>query len=179
MSEKQPAIVVWKTEAQIRARVEELSRKIQRDFDGEEICVTGILRGAFIFMADLVRAMDLNMRCQFMNLYYKESSYKDNQIKEVEETSIYPAFDLAGKNVLLVCPLLDTGVIMDHIVNQIKLQGVKTARIAALVDKTFLRRVDLKAEYVAFESFEQDYVFGYGLDYQEKYRNLPYLAKFR
>lgn len=179
MNQKNPAFVVWKTEAQIKARVEELARKIQRDYEGEEICVMGILRGTFIFMADLIRAADVSVRCQFINLYYKEASCNDSQIREIEETKVYPAFDLADKNVLLICPLLDTGVIMHHILNNIKLQDVKSARIVALVDKAFLRRVDLKADYVAFEAFDNDYVFGYGLDYQEKYRNLPYLAKFK
>ena len=134
----------------------------------------GILRGAFIFMADLVRAMDAPVHCQFINMYYKDSALKDNIVKEIEETRIYPAHSLAGRNVLLVATVLDTGITMDHLLGHIREQGVQSVRMVTLIDKPFMRRVDLKADYAAFESQDAEFIFGYGLDYQEKFRNLPF-----
>jgi hypoxanthine phosphoribosyltransferase len=179
MTEKKSPFVVWRTDEQIRIRVRELGQRIQKDFNGAEPYVMGVLRGAFIFMADLVRAMDLPVHCQFINMYYKDSALHENIVKEIEETQIYPAHPLAGKNVLLVATVLDTGIIMDHLLGHIREQGVQSVRIVTLIDKPFMRRVDLKADYAAFESQDAEFIFGYGLDYQEKYRNLPFLAKFR
>jgi hypoxanthine phosphoribosyltransferase len=179
MTDKQSPFVVWKSEEQIRSRVQELARRIHKDVGDSELYVMGVLRGAFIFMADLVRAMETPVHCQFLNIYYKDSALNDNVVKEIEEAQIYPAQPLTGKNILLVATVLDTGVIMDHLLGHIREQGVQSVRIVTLVDKPFMRRVDLRADYAAFESQDTEFIFGYGLDYQEKYRNLPFLAKLR
>jgi hypoxanthine phosphoribosyltransferase len=179
MTEHRKSLVVWRTDEQIKNRVQELARRIQEDTDDSELYVMGILRGSFVFMADLIRAMQIPVHCQFINMYYKDSAYNENIVKEIEETQIYPTYSLVGKDVLLIATVLDTGVIMDHLLGHIREQGVRSVRIVTLIDKPFMRRVDLQADYTAFESRKPDFIFGYGLDYQEKYRNLPYLAKLR
>ena len=170
---------VWKSEEQIKARVKELAKRIQRDEAGHELQMLGVLRGGFVFMADLIRHLDLEIQFHFINLYYKDSTLHDDYIKEIREAIIYPTPVLEGKRVIVVDGVVDTGVIIDNIVNHIREQGAQSVRIATLIDKPISRRVNLPVDYVAFETRENDYYFGYGLDFQDKYRNLPFLAKFK
>jgi len=170
---------VWKSEEQIKARIKELAKRIQRDEAGHEIQMLGVLRGGFVFMADLIRQLNLDLQFHFINLYYKDSSLHDEYIKEIRETTIYPTPVLEGKRVIVVDGVVDTGVIIDNIVNHIKEQGAESVRIATLIDKPISRRVNLPVDYVAFETRVNEYYFGYGLDYQDKYRNLPFLARFK
>ena len=171
-------IKTWKGPEEIAQRVKEVAVKIEKDYKGSELYVMGILRSSFIFMADLVRAMSIPVRCQFINIFYKHRENNDN-FREIEETTIYPAHNLEGKNVLIVTTVVDTGIVVDHVKNRILLKGPSSVKVAALINKPILRHVDFIPDYVAFESMDEDFIFGYGLDLDEKYRNLPYLAKLK
>ncbi len=177
MAPSTPTLTVWKTEDEIRQRIRELATQLNRDYADRELHVLGILRGGFVFMADLIRAMGLDVKCHFINLYFKNASLKDEEVREIEETVIYPPKDLTGKHLLLLDSVLDTGIVMNHIVNHLHVQGAASIRVAVLVDKPFSRRVDLNADYVAFELPDREFIFGYGMDRDDHHRNLPYLAK--
>ncbi len=179
MKKKSKPYVVWRTEEQIRERVRELARQINQDMQGQELHVLGILRGSFIFMADLIRCLEIPVRCQFINLYYKDSLVDDSYIKEIDETVIYPTLAITDKHVLIVSTGLDTGIILDHLLNHIQVQGVKSVKLAVLIDKPVQRRTNIQPDYIGFEAKDDEFVFGYGLDVQEEFRNLPYLATFK
>jgi len=170
---------VWKTEEEIQKHIREIADQIQEDFSGEKIHMLGILRGCFIFMADLVRNLKLHVHNHFMNLYYQESFLNDERIREIKETVVYPSCDYADKNILIIGSVLDTGVIINHLAGQIRLHNPRSLRLATLIDKKIMRKVDINADYVAFEEEKNDYIFGYGLEYEEHHRNLPFLAKLK
>lgn len=172
-----PEPELWKPEPEIRDRVSELAERIDGDYGGEEIRLLGVLRGCFVFMADLMRALKSPVRCQFINLYFKDSSGGQAPIRDIEEAVFYPSYDLTGKSVILLTDIVDTGIVMDHIRSHILMRGGKSVRLAAVIDKPSLRRVDLPAQYVAFDYQGDDFIVGYGLDYQDRFRQLPYLAK--
>lgn len=179
MSERNLPMVIWRTEDQIRVRVAELAAEIQRDLTGEPVTLMGLLPETFVFMADLIRHLKMAVRCNFISLYYQAGSTREDGLREIDETLIYPVSNYAEQNILLLTMVLDTGVIMDHIQNHIRLMGVKSIRIATCLDKPFKRRVNLRADYVAFETAETDFIIGYGLDCEGYYRNLPYLARIK
>ncbi|MBN2430879.1 MAG: hypoxanthine phosphoribosyltransferase [Acidobacteria bacterium] len=179
MSSLQIPYYVWKTEQQIQERVRELAGQIEADFAGDQLYVLGILRGCFVFMADLIRNIELDVFIHFINLYYRDVPMEHAGMREVEETVVYPSFQYEGKNILIVGSVLDTGVVNNHLLEQIRVQQPRKLRLAMLIDKKFMRKVDLRADYVAFEDERNDYIFGYGLEYGESQRNLPYLAKLK
>lgn len=154
-----------------------MARKIMEDFPEGEIHVMGSIRDGFIFLADLVRALTRPVRCQFINLYYKTP--QPGELMTIDRTVLYPPESLQGKEVLLACAILDTGVIIDHILDELRIQGVERVRLATLVDKKSMRRVDLSADYVGFECPDDIYLCGYGMDSNGLYRNLSYLAALR
>ena len=168
---------VWKTEQEIQLRVQNLAGKIQADNDGQPLHILGVLRGCFLFMADLVRAVNLPTYSHFMNVFYRDCSPDGHVIREVERTLIHPPCDCRGKNILLISGVLDTGVIVNHLLGLVREQDPKTLKVAVLIDKLAKRKVDVQADYVAFEEEKNEHVFGYGLEYEEHHRNLPFLAK--
>jgi hypoxanthine phosphoribosyltransferase len=179
MNKLQIPYYVWKTEQQIQERVREIAARIGADFAGDRLYVLGILRGCFVFMSDLIRNIELDLHLHFINLYYRDLPLEHAAMREVEETVVYPSFQYEGKNILIVGSVLDTGVVNNHLLEQIRVQNPRQLRLAMLIDKKFSRKVDLQADYVAFEDDRNDYIFGYGLEYEESHRNLPFLAKLK
>jgi len=179
MSSLQIPYYVWKTEQQIQERVRELAKQIEADFAGDPLYVLGILRGCFVFMADLIRNIDLDVFVHFINLYYRDVPMEHAGMREVEETLVYPSFPYAGKNILIIGSVLDTGIVNNHLLEQIRVQQPRQLRLATLIDKKFLRKIDVQADYAAFEDERNEYIFGYGLEYEERHRNLPFLAKLK
>lgn len=156
-------------------------KEVEKDFPEDNLYLIGILRSAFVFMSDFIRkfGVDKNLYCYFMNLYYQEAMLNESKIRVVRETTIYPSFDLEGKNVVLLVGVTDTGVIVDHVVGNLRMKGVKNIKVGTLIDKPFLRKVDFHPDYVCFTDEDDNYIVGYGMDYMDKYRNLPYLAKLK
>lgn len=174
------SIDMWKTAQQIDERLNDLAGRIDRELAGEPLTVMGVLPYSFIFMSDLIRKLKTPVRCNFLSIYFRGMvGAREEAIRQIDETIVYPPQNLSEQNVLILSMVLDTGVIMDHALNHIRMLGARSVRAGALLDKAFLRRVDLRPEYVGFETSDPDYIFGYGLDYQGRYQNLPYLAKLK
>lgn len=154
---------------QIGRRVAELGAHITRDYAGREIAALGVLKGSFIFMADLVRAIRAPVRCGFLDM---SPSPRSGAITEMVFTS---SFAVEGTDLLLVEDILDTGITLAYLVQQLEARGPRSLRIATLLDKPARRKVDIRADYVGFEVPDR-FVVGYGLDHGEEHRNLPYLT---
>ena len=160
------------TEKQIQKRVSELAAQVNRDYQGKTLHVIGILENCFLFMADLVRILNLPVICHFLKAEIKDNSTGAVAMREIVYT---PKVEVAGKTVLLVDGILQSGVTIDHLVRIMQAQQAESVCIAALVEKTDERKVDVSTEYVGFKTQEK-FLVGYGLGFQEKYRNLPHIA---
>jgi len=162
------------TTEQIHEKVVELAGAIYRDYEGKEVLAIGILKGAFVFFADIIRALKLPVTIDFI----VASSYFKTVSKG--ETTIYyePREPVKGKNVLLIDDIIDTGISLNKIRAKILSQRPASLKICALLDKKERRVIDVPIDYVGFDVPNQ-FVVGYGLDYDNKYRNLPYIAVFK
>jgi hypoxanthine phosphoribosyltransferase len=159
------------TEHQIRQRVRELASEIRRDFpDG--LHLVAVLKGAFMFLSDLIRNMDGFVSLDFMAVssYAKgtTSSGEVRLLKDLDTT-------LEGRNVVIIEDIVDTGLTIMYLQEILRARGPKTLRTACLLSKPSRRQVDVKIEYIGF-TIEDRFVVGYGLDYAEQYRNLPHIA---
>jgi hypoxanthine phosphoribosyltransferase len=153
---------------EIQQRISQLAGEISAGAPDGELTIVGILDDTFVFLADLVRALDIPLNCCFM----KVSSHRHGGQNEVMFTS---EFDPRGRNILLVAAVAATGVTLDYISEHLSTRGVKSLRTCVLVDRPGDRRVDLKPDFAAFQ-MDDGFVFGYGLGIQNQYRQLPYLA---
>jgi hypoxanthine phosphoribosyltransferase len=160
------------TQKQIEKRVHDLAAQVNRDFQGKTLHVIGILENCFLFMADLVREIKIPVICHFLKAEIKDDSSGKVAVREIVYT---PRVDVAGKDVLLVDGILQSGVTIDHLVRVMQVQQVNSINVAELIEKTEELKVDLATRYVGFKTQEK-FLVGYGLGFQEKYRNLPYVA---
>jgi hypoxanthine phosphoribosyltransferase len=153
----------------IQKRVKELADQISGDYTGRELIVIGILKGAFIFMADLVRAMSIPCRIDFVRVVSygagSESSGKAVMTKDIE-TSIN------GRDILIVEDIIDTGLTLKYLVEWLKERNPHSLKVCALLDKRKKRKVSFEADYVGF-TIDDGFLVGYGLDFSERYRFLP------
>lgn len=133
----------------------------------------GSLEDCFIFMADLVRNLKVPVVCHFMKAQIRDTAEGAIAVREIMYT---PKVEAAGRHVLLISGILQSGVTLDHLCRYILGQNPSSVRTVSLIEKTDERRVDVATDYVAFQSKER-FLVGYGLGYQEQYRNLPYLAR--
>ncbi|MFZ6008272.1 MAG: hypoxanthine phosphoribosyltransferase, partial [Nitrospirota bacterium] len=159
------------TTEQIHEKVTELADRISRDYIGKEILAVGILKGSFMFFADIIRALKIPVTLDFIvaSSYLKSTSTGEVKIHyDIKE-------DIAGKHVLLIDDIIDTGVSLNYIRERILSKGPASLKICILLDKKERRSVDVPVDYIGFEIPNQ-FVVGYGLDYDNKYRNLPYIA---
>jgi hypoxanthine phosphoribosyltransferase len=152
----------------IEKRVREVARQIARDFKGQRIHLVGVLKGACIFLSDLVREIDLETSIDFIAVASygrgRESTGQVRLLKDLDSS-------IAGLNVILVEDILDTGLTLSYLLRILRQRKPKTLRVAALLDKPSQRRKEVKADYVGF-TIPNEFVVGYGLDYAERYRNL-------
>ncbi|HXW15728.1 MAG TPA: phosphoribosyltransferase family protein [Terriglobia bacterium] len=160
-------------EKAIRKRVRELAKQINRDYTGKTVHVIGILEDAFIFMADLVRALTGPVVCYFVRSQVRDS---DSGFVAMREILYIPPVDTAGKDLLIVDGLLQSGVTLDHLCQTLLAQQPASLRTAALIDKVEERKIDVPVDYAAFQ-ISGRFLVGYGLGYQEQFRNLPFLAR--
>ena len=160
----------------IAARIEDLAREIQVEYaDSEKLVVVGLLRGSFVFIADLVRELDMNVEVDFL----EASSYGDGT-ESSREVRILKDLrgEISGRNVLLVEDIVDTGHTLKHVVALLKTRSPKKLETIALLDKPSRREVDIKATWTGFE-IPDEFVVGYGIDFAQRNRNLPYIGKVR
>ena len=165
----QKGLEILYTRQQIAERVVELGAQITRDLNGEKLVMVGVLKGAAPFLSDLARALDVDATFDFVAV----SSYGNGQRSSGAVKLIKDLDDpIEGKNVLVVEDILDTGLTLSYLRNFFLRQNPKSLRIATLLDKPSRRLEKIEADYVGF-SIPNLFVIGYGMDYAERYRNLP------
>ncbi len=160
----------------IAARVESLAREITVHFQGcDKLVVVGLLRGSFVFVADLVREIDLPVEVDFL----EASSYGDT-MQSSREVRILKDLrgEIAGRDVLVVEDIVDTGFTLHHVTGLLLSRAPKRLEVCALLDKPSRREVDIKATWTGFE-IPDEFVVGYGIDFAQRNRNLPYIGKVR
>jgi hypoxanthine phosphoribosyltransferase len=154
--------------AAIKRRVQEVAHQISTDYKGENVHLIGVLKGACIFLSDLVREIDLETSIDFIAVASygkgKESSGQVRLLKDLDS-------NIAGRNVILVEDILDTGLTLSYLLRVLRQRKPKTLRVAALLDKPSRRKVNVTGDYIGFK-IPDEFVIGYGLDYGERYRNL-------
>jgi len=161
------------SEKQIQKRVRELAKQIDRDYKGKTLHVVGVLEDCFIFMADLVRSLTIPVVCHFMKADIRDTTEGTVAVREIMYT---PKVEATGRDVLLVDGILQSGLTLDYLYRYFLGQNPSSVRTASLIEKTGERKVDVSTDYVGFKSKEK-FLVGYGLGYQEKYRNLPFVAR--
>jgi hypoxanthine phosphoribosyltransferase len=163
------------TEEQILKRVGEIAREVEKDFADQKICVVGLLEDSFVFMADLIRKVDREVLCYFMKADVDEG---EDRIASVKRILYSPELDARDRNILLIGGVLDTGITLDYITKHLLQGGPRQLKICYLVDKPKSRRISTKADYAAFvmQATEAEYLVGYGLGYENRFRNLPFLG---
>jgi hypoxanthine phosphoribosyltransferase len=157
---------------EIQNRISELGARIQDDYAGENLHLVCVLNGAFLFMADLVRAIDLPLTVDFLSVSSygsrTESSGEVRLVKDLDQS-------LKHKHVLLVEDIVDTGLTMNYLLNYLQGRGPLSVRVATLLSKPSRRQVEIPIDYLGFE-IEDAFVYGYGLDVDHRYRNLPFVT---
>lgn len=159
------------TEAQIASRVAEMTREIQRDFRGRELVVVSLLTGTVMFLADLIRHLELPLRLDFMGVSSYGAGTESGELVFTKELRL----DVAGRDVLLVDDILDTGRTMSRVLAKLFVLKPRRIKTCVLLDKPERRTEGVEADYVGFKIPNQ-FVVGYGLDFAERYRNLPFVG---
>lgn len=176
MSQQDYVIDQMITAKSIAARIEDLSKEIHDEFLGtEKLVVVGLLRGSFVFIADLVRELDLPVEVDFL----EASSYGDS-MESSREVRIFKDLRgaIEGRDVLVVEDIVDTGHTLAHVTEYLKTKGPARLKTIALLDKPSRREVDYRADWIGFE-IPDEFVVGYGIDYAQRNRNLPFIGKVR
>ena len=162
------------TTRQIQEKVQELAQRISKDYSDKDFLAVGILKGAFMFFSDIVRAIEVPLTLDFIiaSSYMKTDSV--GQVKvyyDIRE-------DMTDKHVLLIDDIVDTGITLNHIRERVLAKCPKSLKICTFLDKKERREVEIPIDYVGFE-IPNEFVVGYGLDYDNKFRNLPYISIFK
>jgi hypoxanthine phosphoribosyltransferase len=160
-------------EPDIHARIRALAGEIERDYPAAEgVHLVAILKGGFMFMADLVRAMSDRVTMDFMAVSsYGKGTTSSGQVRVLKDLDS----NVEGRHVILVEDIVDTGLTLHYLQDLLKARAPKSLKTACLLSKPSRRKVEVEVEYIGF-TIEDHFVVGYGLDYAEKYRNLPYIA---
>ncbi len=169
---KEDVLRVLLSEDEIREKVRELGGKITADYKNSNLMLVTVLKGAVVFLADLMRQIDVPAEIDFMVVSSYGSGVKSSGVVKIVKDLDVP---LAGKDILIVEDILDSGLTLSYIKELLESRGPRSIRIDTLLDKPSRRKVDLQADYIGF-SVPDEFVIGYGLDYDEKYRNLPYIG---
>ena len=157
----------------VENRIKELAKQIEKDYAGEEVYCVGLLKGSVVFLSDLVKEINSPVIIDFMSVSsYGSETVSSGDVKILKDTDL----DLRGKHVLIIEDIIDTGLTLEHVIRYFKeSKGVKTLKTCTLLSKPERRKVNIDIDYVGFDVPDK-FVIGYGLDYDQKYRNLPYIA---
>ncbi len=160
----------------IAARVEALAREITSHFaDSDKLVVVGLLRGSFVFIADLVREIDLPVEVDFLEASsYGDTMHSSREVRILKDLR----GEIAGRDVLVVEDIVDTGFTLSHVLHLLEAREPKRLKVCALLDKPTRREVPIKADWIGFE-IPDEFVVGYGIDFAQRNRNLPYIGKVR
>ena len=161
------------TEEQIAEAAKRIGEQITNDYEGKEISFISILNGAYPFTADVMRKVDLDCTIDFMQVStYGDSTSSSGTLKIKRDMS----GDIEGRHVIILEDILDTGYTLHNLTNYLKSKNPASLKICTFIDKPARRTEDVKADYYGFVFNEDLFLVGYGLDYKQKYRNLPYVA---
>ncbi len=160
------------TERQIAVMVERIGKEISRDYKGKNLLLVSVLKGSVVFMADLMRSVDIPARIDFMaTSSYGSGTKTSGVVKIIKDLDI----DLNGFDIVLVEDILDSGKTLSYLIELLKSRGPKSLRVCTLFDKPERREVPIDVAYVGSQ-IPDAFIVGYGLDYDEKYRNLPFVG---
>lgn len=159
------------SEEELQNKVSEMGKQISRDFQGKDPIFVGVLKGCFIFMADLMRYVDISCSMDFMSV----SSYSGTSSTGAVKINKDLGEDIEGRHLIIVEDILDSGVTLSYLKQYLMVRKPASITIATLMDKPARRKADIHANYSCFE-IPDAFVVGYGLDYNERYRNLPYIG---
>ena len=159
------------TEEEIREKVRQVGWQISRDYEGKDPIFVGVLKGCFIFMADLMRYVDIDCSMDFMAV----SSYRGTTSTGAVSINKDLSQIIEGRHIILVEDILDSGVTLNYLKNYLMVRKPAPIAVATLMDKPSRRKAEIYADYSCFE-VPDAFVVGYGLDYNERYRNLPYIG---
>ena len=160
------------TAEQIQVRIAELGAEIARDYAGRNPLLVGVLKGACIFLSDLVRAIDARVGLEFIAISsYGTGMRSSGEVRIVKDLDV----PVEGRDILVVEDIVDTGLTLSYLIASLHGRGAKSVRLAALLDKWERREREVQIDYVGFR-IPDAFVVGYGLDFAERYRNLPYVA---
>jgi hypoxanthine phosphoribosyltransferase len=160
-------------EKDLQKRIKELGAQITKDFKGEDVIAVCILKGSYMFYSDLIREIDANVICEFFGV---SSYHGETQSSGEVKVTLDLTNPLEGKNVLLVEDIVDSGLTMSYLKKVLLARNPKKLKTVSLLVKPMAQKADVSLDYQGFE-IKNEFVVGYGLDYQEFYRNLPYIAK--
>lgn len=160
---------------EIQEKVKELGAQISKDYEGKNLLLISILKGSIVFMSDLMRAITIHCKIDFMAVSSYGSSTKTSGVVRILKDLDIP---LENYDVLIVEDILDSGMTLDYITKILNERHPKSIKICTLLDKPSRRKIDIKADYVGF-LVPDEFVVGYGLDYDERYRNVPFVGVLR
>src|SRR5699024_2501665 len=159
----------------IQKRVKELGQEITEDYKGKDLMLVGILKGAVIFMSELAQEIKLPITMDFMAVSsYGDSSQSSGVVRIIKDLDSH----IEGKDILIVEDIIDTGLTLDYLTDNIRKRKPNSVRICTLLDKPDRRKIEVPVDYVGFE-VPDEFIIGYGIDYAEKYRNLPYISALK
>ena len=157
---------------QIQARIGEMGAEIARDYAGRVPLLIGVLKGACVFMSDLLRAIDLNVGVEFMAISsYGTAMRSSGEVRIVKDLDV----PIEGRDILVVEDIVDTGLTLSYLLSNLHARGATSVKLVALLDKFERRERNVEINYLGFK-IPDEFVVGYGLDFAERYRNLPYIA---
>lgn len=172
MEEKHVVGQVMITQEQILARAAEIGKQISEDYAGETVVVIGILKGAVLWLSDVIKNITIDTEIDFMAVSSYGASTKSSGVVKIVKDLDRPIEDA---HVIVVEDIIDSGITLNYLRGYLHARGPKSLSFCTLLDKPTGRRTDFKAEYVGFE-VEDKFIVGYGLDYDQRYRNLPYIS---
>ncbi|OCT13264.1 hypoxanthine phosphoribosyltransferase [Paenibacillus pectinilyticus] len=160
------------SEEQIQGKIKELGELLSTDYEGKNPLVICVLKGAFIFMADLVKQIRVPLEIDFMAVSsYGQSTKSSGVVKIIKDLDV----PVEGRHILIVEDIIDSGLTLSYLIDVLERRNAKTISVVALFNKPARRTVELEPDYAGYE-LPDEFVVGYGLDYAEKYRNLPFIG---
>ena len=163
------------SEEQILSKVKEIGEKVSKDFEGKPLLLVGVLKGSVVFISDLMKNISIKCQVDFMAVSsYGNSTESSGVVRILKDLDS----NIEGKNLLIVEDIIDSGVTLDYLSKYFKERGANSVAIATLLNKPARRKVDLKVDYVGFE-VPDEFIVGYGIDYAENYRNLPFIGTLK
>ncbi len=156
------------SEKDIQKTVKRLAKEISRDYEGKEIFCVGVLKGAFVFMADILREITVPVSYDFMAISSYGAATKSSGVVRIIKDLDVP---IESKHVLIIEDIIDSGLTLHYLVNNLMYRNVTSLKVCTLLDRPYRREVDVRVDYNGFE-VNDDFVVGYGLDFNQKYRNL-------